>query len=326
MPEHPLVTVFVLCYNTGNYVCEALACLRKQTYANLQILICDDASSDNSVALISDWLQQHAYPAQLIRNKKNLGLTAVFNLLLKEAKGEYITWLSDDKWADDRVAKCVTAFQALPDSVGVLFGNMTIIDAQSKRGDLRSPQQTLLWLQHPEANRLQCAAEEQVILDGAWVQQVLFWKCFVPAPSVTVRASIYTRAGKYDESIAIEDLDCWLRTASHFDFCYWNTELAEYRLHESNFSSGKSDRYLIALAAILEKHQNLAKGLAVAAMHRHIREEAYRVMHNLLNAGMRKQAQQVFQQYYLPHRQGTWTEQKETLKIRLRFLRSFVGL
>ncbi|MGL4597615.1 MAG: glycosyltransferase family 2 protein, partial [Bacteroidia bacterium] len=110
MPEQPLVTVFVLCYNTGHYVCEALECLRNQTYTNLQILICDDASSDQSVELVSTWLRTHELPAQFICNKKNLGLTAVFNLLLKEAKGEFITWLSDDKWANDRVAKCVAAF------------------------------------------------------------------------------------------------------------------------------------------------------------------------------------------------------------------------
>jgi hypothetical protein len=154
-----------------------------------------------------------------------------------------------------------------------------------------------------------------VALDRGLVHEALLWRCFLPAPSVTVRRRIYDVIGPYDASLFIEDLDCWFRASQHFDFAYLRWPLVKYRVHATNFSSGISGRYLESLAETLRRRRHEAVlPTTRRALRRHLREEAYRVITRLVPAGFRGKAARVFLRYYLPSLDASPSAAKETVK------------
>lgn len=325
MSDRPLVTVIGLCYNTGPYVVQALECVRRQTHQPLQLIIVDDASTDGSDLLVAEWILRSGYRCAFVRQPLNHGIPAALNAGLALAEGKYVTWIADDLWADDRVELVVSFFERQPPDVGVLFGDARVIDAQGRVTGALSPCRTLELVGHPLARHLCTGDDALVVVDRRLVHEALFWRCFLPAPSVTVRRSIYDVIGPYDSTLAIEDLDCWLRTSEHFDFAYLRRPLVDYRVHASNFTSGISSRYLDSLAATLRRRLAAVGPATGQALRRHIREEAYRVIGRLVEAGQLRRAAHTVVRHYLPNMQGSATAIKETVKLFGVLLRGLVG-
>lgn len=96
--SNPLVSVLVATYNSEDFIKETLDSLLKQTYKNLEILVCDDASSDSTVDIIKGY-QERDSRIVLIQNSKNLGISLNMNNGIHKAKGEYIAILDADDWA-----------------------------------------------------------------------------------------------------------------------------------------------------------------------------------------------------------------------------------
>ena len=97
--EYPLVSATVLCYNQARYVVECLEAVKAQNYPNLELIINDDASRDDSVAVIEAWLARNNIPHHFLKNQKNQGICRSLNNALKVARGKYVTGIAaDDLW------------------------------------------------------------------------------------------------------------------------------------------------------------------------------------------------------------------------------------
>ena len=73
--EAPLVSIICACYNQAQYVVESLDSVKNQTYKNIELVIYDDASSDDSVSVISNWLEQNRdIKAFFTKNEINQGI------------------------------------------------------------------------------------------------------------------------------------------------------------------------------------------------------------------------------------------------------------
>ena len=99
--EFPLVSVLIPTYNGEEYVAEALFSVIKQTYPNMEIVITDDASQDNTINTIKRFKDEHDYQDQikLILNTKNQGIPKNMNRWLEECSGKYVSILDqDDEW------------------------------------------------------------------------------------------------------------------------------------------------------------------------------------------------------------------------------------
>jgi len=79
----PMVTVVGLCYNQGRYIIESLECIRQQTYPNLQVILVDDCSKDDSVKVVESWLVEHQLNWIFIKHKQNRGITKSLNEALE---------------------------------------------------------------------------------------------------------------------------------------------------------------------------------------------------------------------------------------------------
>ena len=81
----PLVTIGVASYNDGKYIKETLDSILEQSYQNIEIIINEDCSTDNSLEVINDWLNNHNTNTnvQLLINEKNKGLCNSLNNIIK---------------------------------------------------------------------------------------------------------------------------------------------------------------------------------------------------------------------------------------------------
>ena len=115
LSAEPLVSVLVSNYNYGRYIGSAIESALDQTYRNLELIICDDGSTDNSVEIIEAYERKD--PRVLLIRKANGGQASGFNAAFSVSQGEIIALLdSDDLFLPNKVERIVADFQAHPDS------------------------------------------------------------------------------------------------------------------------------------------------------------------------------------------------------------------
>jgi glycosyltransferase involved in cell wall biosynthesis len=101
----PLISIALCTYNGEKYLCEQLGTLVGQTYPNLEIIIVDDASTDQTWSILNEFAD--CYPSiRLFRNSSNMGYQKNFERALKLCEGDYILISDqDDIWEKDKVTK-----------------------------------------------------------------------------------------------------------------------------------------------------------------------------------------------------------------------------
>ena len=117
MTHAPKVTVFIPVYNRERYVKEAIDSILAQTYPDFELLLIDDGSTDDSVAVIESYKDPRI---RLERNEHNVGIPRTRNRGLELARGEYVAMLdSDDAAYPERLAKQVAFLDAHPDYAAI---------------------------------------------------------------------------------------------------------------------------------------------------------------------------------------------------------------
>jgi glycosyltransferase involved in cell wall biosynthesis len=215
LEEFPLVTVFVGCYNQSRFAEECLDSVKDQTYTNLQVIIFDDYSKDNSVAVIDSWLKRHRLDWQFVQHNRNIGICASLNEVLRLARGKYISMVAaDDVWQPDKTSRQVEMMSQMPENVGVLYSDAFQID---ENGEML-PQMFI------ESHRKFVVPPEGFLLDVLWEGN------FIPAMTTLIRRDCFTKVGTYDEDLCFEDWDMWMRISRTFRFAYDKTATAKYRV------------------------------------------------------------------------------------------------
>lgn len=109
--KYYLVSILVPIYNVENYIKRCVISLMEQTYENIEYIIVDDCSTDNSFLLLQKTVNEYPKRKQnitIIRNKYNKGIATVRNIAIKNATGDFIINVDSDDWIEkDLVEKCV---------------------------------------------------------------------------------------------------------------------------------------------------------------------------------------------------------------------------
>jgi glycosyltransferase involved in cell wall biosynthesis len=244
----PLVSVICLCYNHRRFLSEALDSVRNQTYPNLEIILVDDASTDESAVWLAVYCAQ--YPEiKYIRHRQNTGNTRAFNEAFRLSSGEYIIdFATDDVLLPQRVAEQVQAFQALDQTYGVVYTDAELIDENSK----------------PIGYFYRRNAQGAVIsrTPSGYVFTSVLRHAFLCPPTLMFRRALLEKAGGYDETLAYEDFDIWVRSAQDFKFFFLDKILTRRRVHTASLSHKlytSGDKQLASTIIICRKAQKLIR-------------------------------------------------------------------
>ncbi len=219
--REPLVTIIGLSYNHAPYIKAALESLYNQSYTNIEIILIDDASTDESAVIIEEMIQ--GKNIIFIRNASNQGNCISFNKALKSANGKYIVdFALDDLLYPTRIEKQVEVFEAADEHVGIVFTNVAIIDEQGKQMQTHYP------AYHP-------AIHTSSIPEGAVFDAVLS-RYYINPVSMLVRRSVFEALNGYDENLAYEDFDFWIRSARIFNYVYLPEILSAKRIVPNSLS------------------------------------------------------------------------------------------
>lgn len=225
MQDNPLVTVICLCYNHKDYVVESLMSVLNQHYNTIELIIVDDCSTDNSKSIIEKWLLD--YPQILfIANDTNLGNTKSFNKALKIAKGDYIIDLAAD---DILLPNCVTdqinCFNSSScKNLGIVYGNVELITEKGVFDSYYFP-----------VNPSGKVTTERIT--GDIYESVLSGGDCICSVSSMVKKSLFDALNGYDESLAYEDLDFWIRASRTYEFDFIDAVLIQKRIVNHSLST-----------------------------------------------------------------------------------------
>lgn len=225
MSNRPLVTVICLCYNHQKYVVESLNSVLNQTYSNIELIIADDCSIDNSKKTIETWLKEN-HEISFISNEINLGNTKTFNKAFRLAKGEYIIDLAaDDVLLPDSIEKQVGSFlNSKNKNIAIVYGNAELISDDNHHigyyYEIDSSMKTIIK-----------PAFGDIYLD------ILRQSSKLCSVSAMIKRNVLEELKGYDENLAYEDLDLWIRVSRNYNFEYVDAILVQKRELESSHGS-----------------------------------------------------------------------------------------
>jgi glycosyltransferase involved in cell wall biosynthesis len=216
LSKTPEVTVICTCYNHEAFVKESLLSVLQQTYSHVQLIVIDNASTDDSRLRIQQLTED--YPQiTFIRNTHNIGLCKAFNQGLEQATGEYIIDLAaDDVMPPQRIAKQVETFENLPKDYAVVFSNALYINEKSQ----------------PIGYHYSVAPDGRAqgqVPSGDVYKEVLR-RYFICTPTMMMRKSALMKMGGYDENLSYEDFDFFVRSAHDYKYFYMDEVLMYKRV------------------------------------------------------------------------------------------------
>ena len=243
MSEEKLVSVCINAYNSADVIAETIESVLNQTYKNLQIIVVDDCSTDNTAEVVKSFDDERI---ELYSLPKNGNISNANNECLHRARGEYIAHLdSDDIWVADKIEKQVKFLEENP-RYGACFSHAGLIDEKSRIIQPNEPCPQLY---------------DTYIVDN--MSQAQFVRFFyenlnhICHCSMLMRRNVYEKLGDHDLTMKyLHDFDCWVRMNFCCPFYIIQEKLVFCRVREGN-NSTLGEKELIAhneeLARIMYK-------------------------------------------------------------------------
>jgi glycosyltransferase involved in cell wall biosynthesis len=229
----PLVSICIPTYNGAPWIRETINSALAQSYKSLEVLIVDDASSDDTVEQVRSFKDERI---RLVINEKNVGLTANWNRCVELARGDFIKFLFQD---DILYSGCIEKQAGLlltHENLGLVFSARDIILEGNVAKEVtdewlltcRTPHTQFESLQEVNGGRslfLQCLRKG---FRGNWVGE---------PSSVMIRKDCFHRLGAFNPNLVqVCDLEMWLRIMFSYDIGFIREKLSAFRFHAASAS------------------------------------------------------------------------------------------
>jgi glycosyltransferase involved in cell wall biosynthesis len=203
-----------------------------QTYSNFELIVVDDASSDNTEATVRSFQDERI---RYLRQEANRGVSAARNHGIEQSRGRFITFLDDDDESyPDLLAATFQTLSGAPESVGFVWSGF--IRVQQRQG------------------------EERVIEEGNWPRDIkrtdpLVYLIVGTGYGLTVRRSCFDAIGLFDESLhSSVDLDLLIRLEEKFDFMAVPGIHVKVYTHSGGQLTDVTIKRVTALEQVIEKN------------------------------------------------------------------------
>jgi glycosyltransferase involved in cell wall biosynthesis len=218
--DKPLVSVIIPVYNGAKFIGSAIESAREQTYTNLEIIVVDDGSTDETHSII----ETHAAKDSRVRGirQANGGVAKARNLAVAETRGEFVAPLdADDLWLPNKIERQVRQMLNAGDDTGLVYSWWASIDENGKVLD-RSPR----WM-----------------IEGNVLETLIIINFTGNASVPLFRKHCLEEAGGYNEKLAAsnaggcEDWEAVLRVAAHYRLAVVPDILVGYRRQPGSMST-----------------------------------------------------------------------------------------
>lgn len=209
----PKVSIIMNCFNCSKYLKESIDSVYAQTFTDWEIIFWDNVSTDNSAVIAKAYGSKLRY----FCGDKNVPLGNARNLAIKKAEGQYIAFLDcDDIWLPSKLEKQMHLFNKNSDTK-LVFSDCNIVNSQRKL-----------------INR---SFSVQQPFRGRIFNKLLVSYNFIPLVTAVVEISAFKEVGMFNNKYKIaEEYDLFLRISYKYPIDYVDEILAEYRVHDSNWS------------------------------------------------------------------------------------------
>ncbi|RKS13352.1 glycosyltransferase [Flavobacterium sp. 120] len=206
LKRKPLVSIILPVYNGEKFLARSIESCLNQTYQNLELIIVYDSSTDNSLEIIRSHANKDSR-IKIINNVEKKNLPAGLNIGHYVAKGDFVTWTSDDN-IFETIAIEEMSKKLCENDIDVVYCDMVIIDHNGEK------------------------VRDFVFLD---LENIIFrnyiGNCFL------YKKEVFERNKGYDENcFLVEDYDFWLRAIAHSRFYQLRKKLYRYRKHDSSLT------------------------------------------------------------------------------------------
>lgn len=218
---NPKVSLVIPIYNGENYMREAIESAIAQTYDNLEIILVNDGSKDNTDNICEEY--QRKYP-ELIRyfKKENGGVSTALNLAIKNMAGDYFSWLShDDVYYPQKVEKQVAILNKLIEQGEnieniILYSNYELINEKGEH-------------------------LTNVIFDSELLNKKPAYSLLrgsINGLTLLIPKEAFDTIGDFDESLrTTQDYDLWMRFSKKYIFYHHKDVLTKTRLHKNQVTN-----------------------------------------------------------------------------------------
>lgn len=260
------ISLIISNYNNGPFLADCIESALDQEYGFLEIIIVDDASTDDSKKIIKKYCSKFKFIKALF-NSKNRGVSYTRHAGILQSTGDYLTTLdSDDYFCNKNKIKKEVELMKFHwkkyNNIVIPFSDFILFDVDKKK-----------------FNKI---SDIRKIKEGKILYHIITRSCFIPRDFIMKR-SMYFYVGGYDIHIPLyEDWDLKIRLSSKYDFYYSKTDGIIHRLHKKGLSSAKIIEHNKWLNYVFKKNLKLISyNLKLSAMFNFYSHYYIRLLKNL---------------------------------------------
>lgn len=254
----PLVSIIVVTYNSSEYVIETLESAKTQSYRNIELIITDDCSTDDTIEICEKWIQnnkEYFVQVELILSELNTGISANCNRGISKSKGEWLKFIAGD---DILMENCIQ------DNLSFVENNP---DAKFVTSNMQKINEASVVLGVQESSY--SAYEEYYFKKPALKQLKIYARLpvFLNSPAFFIKKEAIINAGYFDEEFKIYDDICLIfkMNSINVKVFYLNKITVNYRIHENAISRScnslimnrRNEEQLLIFKKYRQKHLNL---------------------------------------------------------------------
>ncbi|MBP3505375.1 MAG: glycosyltransferase [Lachnospiraceae bacterium] len=209
MQDKNLISIVLPVYNGEKYLVEAIESILGQTYSSFELIVVNDCSTDMTEKIIREYMERDNR-ISVISNETNQKLPRSLNIGFRVAKGNYLTWTSDDnRYHADALEKMLSFLKSKPD-YAMVYSDMILIDKDGKK----------------IGNRTSSEGD--------------YYKYNCIGASFLYKSECRDVVGEYNaELFLVEDYEYWLRIAKRYKIGHIDEFLYDYRFHGKSLSFSK---------------------------------------------------------------------------------------
>jgi glycosyltransferase involved in cell wall biosynthesis len=257
------VSVIIPTYDRAKFIAKAVDSALQQTYPDVEVIVVDDGSKDNTRHVLRGYEGRIRYFYQ-----ENRGIAGARNRGIKEAKGKYIAFLdSDDIWVPEKLAAQVAILEKNP-NIGIVYHKLIILNEKGE------------WL-----------GTKPKEVYGRNFQELVAGMGDLPTSSVVTRSECFKKAGLFDESMdTMEDFEMWLRIAKEYEIYEIDKRaLAFYYRHDQQITQDKI-KVSLGLVNLDKKILKTFKDIPTGVVSRRLAKNEYTLSRVYFDYGRYKDA------------------------------------